>query len=125
MHGNVFISVDGSGVPHEAPKMASNMGANSEAFKMAPSQPKIEDSAEYKAQKAKEDAEKKAKEEEEAEKEREEAEKKAKEEEDEQKKREDELKKKQRTQGKNAATSNQVAITAAVLCAMVAAIPFF
>lgn len=124
-HGNVFISVDGSGVPHEAPKMASNMGANSEAFKMAPPQPKIEDSAEYKAQKAKEEAEKEAKEKEEAEKEREEAEKKAQEEADEQKKREDELKKKQRTQGKNAATSNQVAVTAAVLCAMVAALPFF
>lgn len=124
--GNVFISVDGSGVPHEAPKMASNMGANSEAFAISTPLPKIEDTPEYKAKKEqeeKEKAEKEAKEQEEAEKE--EAEKKAKEEEEEQKKREEELNKKQRTKAKNAGSVNQVAVSAAVLCAMVAFLPFF
>jgi outer membrane biosynthesis protein TonB len=128
--GNVFISVDGSGVPHEAPKMASNMGANSEAFVVSTPLPKIEDTPEYKAQKEKEDkekAEKEAKEQkEQEEKDAKEAEEKAKQEEEEAKKREEELKKKQRTQSKNSgASSNQVAVSAAVLCAMVAILPFF
>jgi hypothetical protein len=122
--GPVFISVDGSGVAHEAPKMASNMGANSEAFKVEkqlPPPPRDEKAEAEAAAKAKEEAEKA------------EAEKKAKEEEEQkaadelEKKREEELKKRQQALNKKnaAASGQQVAAAVVVLSAMVAALPFF
>jgi len=123
--GNVFISVDGSGTPHEAPKMASNMGANSDAFKIAEPIPVPVETPEQKAQR----------EQDEKEKEEAEAKKRAQEEEDERKKQEEEEakkrdeinnNKKKRAQAKNSASnSNQVAITMLVLSAMVALLPIF
>ncbi len=124
--GNVFISVDGSGIPHEAPKMASNMGANTEAFQVSTPLPKPVESAEQKADreaKEKEETEKKAKEEEDERLKEEEEAKKA--EEEAKKKAEDDEKNKKKAQSKNSASAKQVTASLVVFGAMIAALPFF
>lgn len=123
-NGNVFISVDGSGVPHEVPKMASNMGANSEAFAIGAAIPAPVESAEQKA--AREQAEKEAEEKKQKEAD-DEAEKKKKEDEENEKKNKEEQEKQKNVKKLNAnsATTRNVALSMVALSAMVAALPFF